>query len=315
MTALPLQIKNLSKTIRGKSILRNVSFDVNQGEIFGLLGPNGAGKTTLFRLITNLTAPSNGCIYINGINVNLEHVRAANHIGAIIETPHMYPFLTAYKNLVHFSLYSNQKPDETNIMDKLALVGLKEVANDKVKTFSLGMKQRLGLAQSLLHNPDLILLDEPTNGMDPMGIKAFREHLHHLTKEKNKTVVISSHLLNEMEFLCDRVAFMMDGEVIAVERVQNDNADRDIIRIEVDQVERATILMSNQEMGIQLFDVEGDTLVFLLQRDEISELLSLLIHHQIKVFGVQAKKSSLEDRFMRMIKEASVDTVYKSRAT
>ncbi|WP_172455561.1 ABC transporter ATP-binding protein [Paenibacillus sp. BIHB 4019] len=314
MTIHPLQIENLSKTIRGKSILQNISLEVRRGEIFGLLGPNGAGKTTLFRLIANLIFPTQGSIYINGINANQNHVLAAKHIGAIIETPHMYPFLTAYQNLVHFSLYSQQEPDKNSILEILKVVGLQEAARKKVKTFSLGMKQRLGLAQALLHNPDLILLDEPTNGMDPVGMKEFRDYLHHLTKEQNKTVIISSHLLNEMEMICDRVAFIVDGEVKSIESMQKTENVRQVVTIEIDSTERALPLLRKHERTSNLLKVEESELVFLLLREEISEMLYLLIHHQIHVYAVQSKQPSLEDKFMSLTEEASIDKAYKSRA-
>ncbi|MEC0228865.1 ABC transporter ATP-binding protein [Paenibacillus alba] len=299
-----MKIKNVGKEIRGKKILKNITLEVEQGEILGLLGPNGAGKTTLFRLITNLMRPSEGNIYVNGIDANSNHVQAAHHIGAIIEVPHMYPYLTAYNNLKHFSLYSNHSPDKEKILEVLSIVGLKEAVQKKVRTFSLGMKQRLGLAQALLQNPDLILLDEPTNGMDPMGVKAFREHLHYLTKERKKTVVISSHLLNEMEFLCDRVAFMSNGEILAIESIKKEDKEKQVTKIEVDQTQLATQLLSDYTSTYDLISVEGNLLVFLVLRDNISDLLSLFIQHQIKVYGVQIQPCNLEEKFMRIMQEA-----------
>ncbi|WP_171687301.1 ABC transporter ATP-binding protein [Paenibacillus planticolens] len=284
--------------------MKNITLEVKQGEILGLLGPNGAGKTTLFRLITNLMRPSEGNIYVNGIDANSNHVQAAHHIGAIIEVPHMYPYLTAYNNLKHFSFYSNHNPDKEKILEVLCIVGLKEAAKKKVRTFSLGMKQRLGLAQALLQNPDLILLDEPTNGMDPMGVKVFREHLHYLTKEQKKTVVISSHLLNEMEFLCDRVAFMSNGEILTIESTKKEDKEKQVTRIEVDQIQQATQLLLDYTSEHDLIRVEGNSLVFLVLRDNISDLLSLFIQHQIKVYSVQIQPYNLEDKFIKIMQEA-----------
>ncbi|PUA40668.1 ABC transporter ATP-binding protein [Paenibacillus elgii] len=310
MNTFILQIKNLGKTIQGRKVLQDVSFDVERGEIFGLLGPNGAGKTTLFRLITNLTSPSEGQIYINGIDANLDHVESAKYVGAIIETPQMYPFLTAFQNLAHFSLYSGHRPDKKNIHNILTLVGLKDVSNKKVKTFSLGMKQRLGLAQALLHDPDLILLDEPTNGMDPVGMKEFREYLHHLTKERNKTVVISSHLLSEMEFLCDRVAFILQGKLRLIESMHAEDIGKETIQIEVDQVEQAVELIKGCVEIVQLIDIEEEALVVCLRRENISDILSVLIQHQIKVYSVQNRRFSLEEKFMDLAKEGNIDTTH-----
>ncbi|NOV04499.1 ATP-binding cassette domain-containing protein [Paenibacillus sp. LMG 31457] len=301
---IPLKIENVEKIIRGNRILKNITLEVKQGEILGLLGPNGAGKTTLFRLITNLMRPSEGNIYVNGIDANSNHVQAAHHIGAIIEVPHMYPYLTAYNNLKHFSFYSNHNPDKEKILEVLCIVGLKEAAKKKVRTFSLGMKQRLGLAQALLQNPDLILLDEPTNGMDPMGVKVFREHLHYLTKEQKKTVVISSHLLNEMEFLCDRVAFMSNGEILTIESTKKEDKEKQVTRIEVDQIQQATQLLLDYTSEHDLIRVEGNSLVFLVLRDNISDLLSLFIQHQIKVYSVQIQPYNLEDKFIKIMQEA-----------
>ncbi|EXX86493.1 multidrug ABC transporter ATP-binding protein [Paenibacillus darwinianus] len=209
-----LSVRGLKKRIRGKWIIRDVGFEVHAGEIFGFLGPNGSGKTTTIRMLVDLVKPTEGEVRICGFNVHKQPEQALRHVGCIVENPEVYPYLTGLENLRHFA---RMQPgvDESRIQEVVGIVGLERRIGDKVKTYSLGMRQRLGIAQALLGKPRLLILDEPTNGLDPKGIKELREFIRGLA-EQGMSLFISSHLLSEIELMCDRVAILSSGQVLAV---------------------------------------------------------------------------------------------------
>ena len=215
MTKYVLEVKSLTKKVGKKKIVDDVSFDIKKGEIFGLLGPNGAGKTTIIRMLVNLIARSEGTIIINGHDLDRSYREAIKEVGAIIETPQFYSYMSGLKNLQQYARMASVKLDDARISHVINLVGLQSAIHQKVKTYSLGMRQRLGIAQAILHNPALLLLDEPTNGLDPEGLKDFRENLRLLT-QGGISVLISSHLLKEMQLLCDRYAIIADGKIISI---------------------------------------------------------------------------------------------------
>lgn len=198
-----LEIKNVSKKIGKKQILKDITLEVKQGEIFGFVGPNGAGKTTLIKTMLGLYKQDSGSITINGFNIKTEFEKAMENIGAIIENPEMYDYLSGKDNLKIYKMIGNVS-DEA-LEEIIKTVKLENRINNKVKTYSLGMRQRLGLAQALISNPKLLILDEPTNGLDPIGIKELRELLKKISKEKNISVFVSSHILSEIELMCDRI--------------------------------------------------------------------------------------------------------------
>ncbi len=203
-------LKDVTKVIKGRKIIDNISFEVNKGEVFGFLGPNGAGKTTTIRMIVGLMGITSGDITIAGSSIKTKFEDAVRHVGAIVENPEMYKFLTGYQNLMHFARMSKGITKE-KIDEVVELVGLTSRINDKVKTYSLGMRQRLGVAQCLLHDPDVLILDEPTNGLDPAGIREIRDYIRLLAREKKMAVIVSSHMLSEMEMMCDRIGIIQDG--------------------------------------------------------------------------------------------------------
>ena len=213
-----VELKNVSKVIRRRKIIDDLTFTVNKGEIYGFLGPNGAGKTTTIRMIVGLIGITSGEIKVCGKDVKKEFEDAIANVGAIVENPELYKFLTGYQNLeqaARLFKVSKEKMDEV-----IELVGLTERIHDKVKTYSLGMRQRLGIAQSLLHDPKVLILDEPTNGLDPAGIREIRDYLKMLAREKGLAIIVSSHLLSEMEMMCDRFAIIQKGKLINVQDVQ-----------------------------------------------------------------------------------------------
>ncbi|HHV08679.1 MAG TPA: ABC transporter ATP-binding protein [Clostridiales bacterium] len=208
-----LETRNLTKSFRGRKIVDNLNLKVMKGDVYGFLGRNGQGKTTTIRMITGLIFPDSGDVMINGYNLKTDFKRAISQIGAIVESPTFYDYLSGHENL---SLMANLVPglNKSRIDEVLEIVRLTNRAKDKVKTYSLGMKQRLGIANALLNNPQLIILDEPTNGLDPQGMKEIKEMIVQLSSEKNITFFISSHLLHEMQQLCNRIGIINDGKLL-----------------------------------------------------------------------------------------------------
>lgn len=207
-----LKVNNISKTYRKKSVVKNVSFNCYKGEILGVLGANGAGKTTIIKMLTGLIECDNGDIFIDSYNIKDNFEKAISNVGAIVETPFLYEYMSGKDNISIFSkLY---KASHTDVNEAIKISGLGTRLSDKVKVYSLGMKQRLGIAVALLKNPKLLILDEPMNRLDPMGVRDLREFLKDLAHNKNISVLISSHTLSEMEKLCDRVIVIDHGEVI-----------------------------------------------------------------------------------------------------
>ncbi|RUS46288.1 ABC transporter ATP-binding protein [Cohnella sp. AR92] len=212
-----LSVQKVKKTISNKPIIKDITFDVRAGEVFGFLGPNGSGKTTTIRMLVDLIKPTEGTILVCGEDVNRRPERALRHVGCIVENPEMYPFFSGWENLEHFA---RMQPGITaeRIAEVARIVQLDQRIHEKVRTYSLGMRQRLGIAQALLGKPRLLILDEPTNGLDPKGIKELRAFIRQLA-DQGMSLFVSSHLLSEIQLMCDRVAIISRGEVIAVGRV------------------------------------------------------------------------------------------------
>ncbi|NQX60194.1 ABC transporter ATP-binding protein [Paenibacillus qinlingensis] len=293
-----VQVDHISKRIGSKTIIDKLSFDVPRGEVFGFLGPNGAGKTTTIRMMVGLMSISEGDIRIGGYSIRTHFEQAIRHIGAIVENPEMYKFLSGYKNLVH---YARMIPGigEERIGEVIDLVGMTNRIHDKVKTYSLGMRQRLGIAQALLHKPSVLILDEPTNGLDPAGIRELRDHLRKLTRDEGISVIVSSHLLAEMELMCDRVAIIQNGKLVDVrlikEYAQEDGKQR--VVYEVDAVQHAVKLASEQGFQVEVVDNE---LVMDLDKQEIASLNKQFVQAGISVYGIRKTMKSLEDQFLEM---------------
>jgi ABC-2 type transport system ATP-binding protein len=293
-----VQVEHISKRIGSKTIIDKLSFDVPRGEVFGFLGPNGAGKTTTIRMMVGLMSISEGDIRVGGYSIRTHFEQAIRHIGAIVENPEMYKFLSGYKNLVH---YARMIPGigEERIQEVIDLVGMTNRIHDKVKTYSLGMRQRLGIAQALLHKPSVLILDEPTNGLDPAGIRELRDHLRKLTRDEGISVIVSSHLLAEMELMCDRVAIIQNGKLVDVrlikEYAQEDGKQR--VVYEVDAVQQAVKLASEQGFQVEIVDNE---LVMDLDKQEIASLNKQFVEAGISVYGIRKTMKSLEDQFLEM---------------
>jgi ABC-2 type transport system ATP-binding protein len=207
-----VQVNHVTKRVGSRTIVDGISFDLYPGEVFGLIGPNGAGKTTTIRMMVGLVGMTGGDVLIRGSSIKRQFREAVRHIGAIVENPEMYPYLTGYRNLMQYARMASACGKE-RIDEIVRLVGLENRIHDRVKTYSLGMRQRLGVAQALLHQPSVLILDEPTNGLDPAGIRDMRRLLRQLAAERQIAVMVSSHMLSEMELLCDRFGVVQEGRV------------------------------------------------------------------------------------------------------
>ena len=291
-----LECKNLCKTISRKEILKDISFNVDSGDLLGFIGPNGAGKTTTIKLILGLQKITSGTVSINGCDIENNFEKAIEKVGTIVENPDLYMYLSGYQNLKLIArLYKNV--DEDRIQEVVKLVNLENRIKDKVSKYSLGMRQRLGIAQAILHKPNLLILDEPTNGLDPEGIKQLRDLLTNLAKKEKMAILISSHNLSELETFCNKVVIIQNGKIIessTIEDAKKVNGKTFYI-IEVDSASTALNNMSNNESEI----IDNTTLRFQAERNEVPEIVSNLVKANIKIYKLSEDQTSLEDAFLK----------------
>ncbi|MDQ0658075.1 ABC transporter ATP-binding protein [Paenibacillus sp. W2I17] len=289
-----VRIQGVSKIISSRSLVSDLTLDISPGQVFGFLGPNGAGKTTTIRMMVGLMSISKGDIFISGHSVKNEFEKAVAQVGAIVENPEMYKFLTGYQNLVHFARMSPGVTKE-RIAETIERVGLTARIHDKVKTYSLGMRQRLGVAQAILHKPKLLVLDEPTNGLDPQGIRELRDYLRQLTQEEGITVFVSSHLLSEMELMCDTVAIIQNGKLIDVRNLRAEAGSDALIEVafELNDADRAADL-------IQGATVQGNVLVARVSREQIPDINAKLVSEGFQVYGIRNVTHTLEEQFLQV---------------
>lgn len=297
-----LEVKGVNKKIAGNTIVSDISFSIKKGEVFGLIGPNGSGKTTLIRMICGLMKVDQGEIIILGENIHSSYKEAISKVGAIIENPQFYDGLTGYQNL---KLFANMYKDisDSRIHSIVDLVGLTERIHDQVHTYSLGMKQRLGIAQAVLHQPKILILDEPTNGLDPAGMHDLRNHIRYLVKEENISVLISTHILSEVENLCDRIGIIKNGRIIDIQSL-HDQEFSGMLEIEVDCRERAVQLLSEK---YKVQQNERQQIVLSTKKSAIPEINILLVENGIKVFHLAFEKNQLEHSFLQAIAEEEED--------
>lgn len=312
-----LQVDRLKKVIGKKTIVENVSFTVREGEIFGFLGPNGAGKTTTIRMLVDLIRPTEGSVSICGHQVHRNPELALSYVGSIVENPEVYSYLTGYENLEQFARMQPGISKE-RLKEVIALVGLDARIHDKVKTYSLGMRQRLGIAQALLGAPKLLILDEPTNGLDPKGIKELRQFIRSLA-DQGMAVVVSSHLLSEIQLMCDRVAIISRGKVLAsgpvADLIQNSSsyvAWQLVPRVRGEEALRALGCQLIEHPGEVLDDalltgsMEGSILTAMRQ-EEIQELIPQLVKAGIQIQGAHKINPTLEQLFLEMTERESIE--------
>lgn len=301
-----VELKNVTKVIKGRTIIDDISFQVYKGEVFGFLGPNGAGKTTTIRMIVGLMGITSGDIIIGGSSIKTQFEDAVRHVGAIVENPEMYKFLTGYQNLIHYARMAKGITKE-KIAEVVELVGLSDRIHDKVKTYSLGMRQRLGLAQCLLHDPEVLILDEPTNGLDPAGIREIRDYVRLLAREKNMAVIVSSHLLSEMEMMCDRIGIIQNGQLIDVQQVKEFiQGNETFHELEVIPSETALSIVQANFPNAEA-NLSRNGISVSLSKEEIPNLVKILVEEDIKIFGIKETAKTLEDRFLEVTKEKEAE--------
>lgn len=294
-----VKLQNVTKKIGNRTIIDRLTLDLPLGEVFGFLGPNGSGKTTTIRMMVGLMSLTDGEITIGGHSITKHYEKAIRHVGAIVENPEMYKYLSGYDNLIH---YARMIPGitEHRVHEVVKLVGLEGRIRDKVKTYSLGMRQRLGVAQAILHKPQLLILDEPTNGLDPAGIRELRDYLRMLSKEEGIAVFVSSHLLSEMELMCDRVAIIQNGKLIDVRTIRGEHAAKvhNRVVIEVDRPQGALEVL--QAAG-RLGELEGENaLTVEADKESTAAINASLVSAGIKVYGIRAQVKTLEDQFLEV---------------
>lgn len=306
MTKPAMQLVNLKKTIGKKPIIKGLDFEIRAGEVFGFLGPNGAGKTTTIRMMVGLIDITEGDVLIEGKSIKTDFKSAIRHVGAIVENPEMYPFLSGWKNLKQYARMVDGITEE-RIKEVVSLVGLDKAIHEKAGRYSLGMRQRLGIAQALLHRPSILILDEPTNGLDPSGIREIRKYIRNLAEKENVAVIVSSHLLTEIELMCDRIGVIKNGELIAIEEVkavENVETLKEVY-IEVEPLETAKVYLDSQlanKVGIG-----SKELSMSVKREEIPHILKNLMEQGVNIYGVRVLQATLEDKFFDLIGENTIE--------
>ncbi len=293
-----IELQNLTKSFKGRAALHGLSLTVARGEIFGLLGHNGAGKSTTLGILLGQVFPGSGEAFIDGVSVQRDRGRALAKTGAIFEAPRFYDYLSGWRNLLIYTSYSARVP-KAKIDEVVEIVGLTARIHDKVGTYSQGMRQRLGLAQALLPANEVILLDEPTNGLDPEGIHEMRELIKRLNRERGITVVFCSHLLVEVEQLCDHVVILNQGRKIFDGRWADLAEDRKRVRLDVDDWERASALLAGHvvERGI----------IAIGEGIDIADLVARLVHGGVRVRAVEPQRRNLEQVYLEMTQASSIN--------
>jgi ABC-2 type transport system ATP-binding protein len=295
-THAPLVVTDLRKTIRRKEIIKGISFELKEGEVFGFLGPNGAGKTTTIRMLVGLIKPTSGHISICGYDLERQFTKAIRHIGCIVENPELYPYLSGWENLEHFARMVPDIPKE-RIMEVVELVGLQNRIHDRVNTYSLGMRQRLGIAQALLGKPKVLILDEPTNGLDPAGIREMRQFIRFLAESERLSVLVSSHLLSEIQLMCDRVAIMAKGMLLRVDTVERLLKEQARVVWKAAPIETAKEILEKETSPVA---IQGDRLVTPYERKNLAIWNKKLVEAGVHVHEIQPKLPTLEDLFIEL---------------
>ena len=300
-----IEILGLTKKFKSLIAVNDLDLTVYKGDVFGFLGPNGAGKSTTIRMMLSLIAPTSGTIKIFGKSLLSDRKEILRKVGAIVEKPDFYKNLTAYKNLFILGKLSMGEISRKKIMEMLELVGLEKRYKSKVKTFSHGMKQRLGIAQALLHDPDLIVLDEPTTGLDPQGMKEIRDLLILLSREKGKTIFLSSHILSEIEIVANRMIILDKGKK-AVEGKVSELLNKNKLKVtfEVDDKNKARSFIEGTVWNDKIYSSVDNNIVFILEPEEISPLNKYLVEKDVSISAVVPTRS-LEEYFLNITEKSN----------
>ena len=300
-----IEAANLTKVFKDVKAVDHLSLNVYRGNVFGFLGPNGAGKSTTIRMLLTLVNPGEGEIKIFGKSLKNHSREILKNIGAIVEKPDFYKYLSAFKNLEILAKISGKEIKSKRIFEVLELVGLKERSHSKVKTFSHGMKQRLGIAQALVHDPELIILDEPTTGLDPQGMKEIRDLIHLLSKEQKKTIFLSSHLLSEVEQVADHMIIINKGKTIVEGEVSKLlEANKLTVKFEVDNIAKVESILAETKWQEFITKKEDKSITFSLNENQIPILNKTLVDNEISVSAIIPSRS-LEEYFLKITEEAN----------
>jgi ABC-type multidrug transport system ATPase subunit len=301
-----LSVQHLSKRFGNFTAVDDLSFSVNEGEVYGFLGQNGAGKSTTIRMILSLIKPTSGSINIFGLSIEKDREKILQKTGAVVEKPDLYKYLTAYENMKLFSKLSGMSLGRQELMRQLAVVGLEKRANDKVGVYSQGMKQRLGIAVALVHNPSLIILDEPTNGLDPQGIADIRNLILMLSKEQNKTLLVSSHLLSEIEQIADSMVIIDKGKKIVEGKVSEllnpGKVQMEIITL--DNISAKQLIASSAWAG-GLKISSNEKILVETEKSAVPSLSRFLVENGVELIGMRSA-NTLEAYFLSLTSEHAV---------
>ncbi|MFF2459026.1 ABC transporter ATP-binding protein [Peribacillus simplex] len=310
MSESVLKVQSLTKKIGKATIVDNVSFEIKSNEIFGLLGPNGAGKTTIIRMITGLINRTGGTVMINGSDLDNDFEGAMNQLGAIVENPEFYKYMTGRKNILHYARMSSNDISNERIEEVIKLVKLDHAIDKKVKTYSLGMRQRLGVAQAILHKPSLLIFDEPTNGLDPQGIREFRDYLKVLASE-GVGILISSHLLSEMQLMCDSFAVIEKGKLIHTKEHISDEKTETIneVSFTVSDGKLAKKILQEQFGDITILKYDAKTISVSASREQTADINRSFIENQLDVYEIGITRKSLEDKFFEITEQEMRESV------
>ncbi|MGY3778634.1 ABC transporter ATP-binding protein [Isobaculum melis] len=296
-----IEVRELNKSFNGQAVISNANLQINKGEIYGFLGPNGSGKTTIMKILLNLVKPTTGIVKVFGETLKEDDYTYLKRIGSMIEYPIFFDKMTAAENLAIHCEYVGFY-DKQVIQETLEIVGLADVGDKRVTEFSLGMKQRLGIARAIITKPELLILDEPINGLDPIGIKEIRELILKLSHEYGITVLISSHIVSEIEQIADTIGVINHGKVLKEVRLSEIKAEMTAyLELSVDQAEKASYILA-EKLGLKNFKVlDGQTIRIYEQTHAQSEINQVLVLNQILVEKMEAKQNTLEDYFLNMI--------------
>lgn len=289
-----VKLQNVTKVIGKKKIIDDLSLDLLQGQITGFLGPNGAGKTTTIRMMTGLMKPTSGEVYIDGQAISTNFEESMSKVGVIVENPEMYKFMSGYKNLVHFARM-NKNVTKDRIDEVIAQVGLQNRIHEKVSTYSLGMRQRLGLAQALLHRPKFLILDEPTNGLDPAGIREFRMYLRKIAVEDGVSIFVSSHLLAEIELMCDRIAVIQNGKLISIKEVKGEQESH--YYVEATPKEQVLAFFASKNLKTDAYE---NGYLLPIETSEVPSLVVEMVSNGLQIYDLHPHRKTLEDQFLEM---------------
>lgn len=289
MPNIILECKNLYKEINDKEILTNINLKLEEKDILGLIGPNGSGKTTTIKTILSLQKITKGEIFIDNHNIKTDYKNAISQVGAIIENPDLYTYLTGLENLlIPATIYNISKE---RIKEVINLVGLSQRINDKVSKYSLGMKQRLGIAQAIIHKPKLLILDEPTNGLDPEGIKELRSLLLKLKEQENMTILISSHNLKELETICNKIAIIKQGKILSINDINILTKKNNNYLFELDTIKINNILDNYKIINNNIIELS-------IEKDDIPKIVRKLTDNNIKIYMIKEKSLTLEEAYL-----------------